>query len=76
MTTLRAVLSEEEIADIDLFDHAQLAQVIEVCRESKTLAEAGRKLFDVSRTKRTTSNDSHRLKVYLQKFGLEFRTLN
>ena len=76
IATLRKVLSEEAIAEIDLFEHSQLAQVIEVCRESKTLAEAGRKLFNVSRTRRTSSNDSHRLKVYLQKFGLEFRSLN
>ena len=76
LVILREVLSEETIADIDLFDQGQLAQVIEVCRESKTLAEAGRKLFNVSRTRRTTSNDSHRLKVYLQKYGLEFRELS
>jgi transcriptional regulatory protein RtcR len=75
LATLREVLSEEVIAEIDLFDHAQLAEVIKVCRGSKTMADAGRKLFNVSRTKRTTSKDSHRLKVYLQKFGLEFRGL-
>lgn len=76
LSVLREVLSEEIIIEIDLFDQAQLAQVIGICRESKTMAEAGRKLFNVSRTRRTTSNDSHRLKVYLQKFGLEFRGLN
>jgi len=76
LSLLREALSEEIIAEIDLFDQAQLAQVIGICRESKTMAEAGRKLFNVSRTRRTTSNDSHRLKVYLQKFGLEFRELN
>ena len=76
ISLLREVLSEKEIAEIDLFDHAQLAQVIRVCRDSKNMADAGRKLFDVSRTRRTTSNDSHRLKVYLQKFGLTFRGLS
>ncbi len=76
LSVLKEVLSDETIAEIDLFDQTQLAQVIEVCRQSKTMAEAGRKLFNVSRTRRTTSNDSHRLKVYLQKFGLEFRALN
>ena len=39
------------------------------------MAEAGRKLFDVSRTKRTSNNDSHRLRTYLQKFGLVFGEL-
>lgn len=73
---LRGVLSTSEIAEIDLFDQAQLAKVIQVCQRSKTMAEAGRKLFNVSRTKRASSNDSHRLRVYLQKYGLEFKSLN
>lgn len=73
---LREVLSESEIAEIDVFDQAQLAKVIQVCQSSKTMAEAGRKLFNVSRTKRASNNDSHRLRVYLQKYGLEFKTLN
>ncbi|GHV08068.1 hypothetical protein FACS189485_19140 [Spirochaetia bacterium] len=33
----------------DKFDRAQLAAVIAVCRESETLADAGRKLFAKSR---------------------------
>lgn len=72
---LREVLAEDTLAEIDLFDQAQLAQVITVCRECKSMAEAGRKLFDVSRTKRTSNNDSHRLRSYLQKFGLVFGEL-
>ena len=73
---LREVLIEEEIAEVDVFDQAQLAKVIQVCQNSKTMAEAGRKLFNVSRTKRTTNNDSHRLRIYLQKYGLEFKSLS
>lgn len=72
---LRSVLSESAIAEIDLFDHAQLAHVIEVCRGSKSMAEAGRKLFNVSRERRSSNNDSNRLKVYLNKFGLAFKQL-
>ena len=73
---LREVLTEAEIAEIDVFDQAQLAKVIQVCQSSKTMAEAGRKLFNVSRTKRASNNDSHRLRIYLQKYGLEFKALN
>jgi transcriptional regulatory protein RtcR len=73
---LQSVLSESAIAEIDLFDHAQLAHVIEICRGSKSMAEAGRKLFNVSRERRSSSNDSNRLKVYLNKFGLEFKQLS
>ncbi|WP_022951996.1 RNA repair transcriptional activator RtcR [Leucothrix mucor] len=73
--TLQSILSDAAIAEIDLFDHAQLAHVIEICRGSKSMAEAGRKLFNVSRERRSSSNDSNRLKVYLNKFDLEFKQL-
>jgi len=72
---LKEVLAEDTLADIDLFDQVQLAEVITVCRSSKNMAEAGRKLFNVSRTKRASNNDSHRLRTYLQKFGLVFGEL-
>ena len=72
---LRDVLAEEVLADIDRFERVQLAEVIRVCRTSKSLAEAGRTLFNVSRTQRASNNDSHRLRVYLQKYGLSFNEL-
>jgi transcriptional regulatory protein RtcR len=59
-------------AAIDDFDLVQLRHVIEVCRRSRSLAEAGRSLFSVSRTKRASSNDSDRLRKYLASFGLTF----
>ena len=65
-----AALSEKKRAEIDPFDLAQLEFVIRVCKESKTLSDAGRKLFAVSRTKRTVTNDADRLKKYLARFGL------
>jgi transcriptional regulatory protein RtcR len=72
---LQTVLTPEQLTDIDRFDQAQLAEVIQVCRNSKTMAEAGRTLFNVSRTRRSSNNDSHRLRTYLQKFGLVFAEL-
>ncbi|MEZ5538192.1 MAG: RNA repair transcriptional activator RtcR [Thiolinea sp.] len=72
---LREILDDEVLADIDYFDRVQLAEVIRICRGSKTLAEAGRRLFNVSRTRRASNNDSHRLRVYLQKYGLTFGEL-
>jgi transcriptional regulatory protein RtcR len=54
----------------------QLAEVIRVCRAAKSLADAGRTLFNVSRTQRASANDSHRLRVYLQKYGLTFAELS
>jgi transcriptional regulatory protein RtcR len=70
--TLEAFLSPEQLANIDLFDRLQLREVIKVCLQSKSLAEAGRRLFHASRDKKSSSNDSHRLKQYLHKFGLSF----
>jgi transcriptional regulatory protein RtcR len=45
--------------------------VLRVCRESETLAAAGRKLFEKSRLRKTgRQNDTACLKKYLAKFGL------
>jgi transcriptional regulatory protein RtcR len=65
---LDGLLGEE----IDPFDRVQLAHVVAVCRRSRTLSEAGRELFSVSRRKRAVTNDADRLKKYLAKFGLDF----
>lgn len=73
---LSRVLSAEALAELDLFDRLQLAEVIRICRASRSLAEAGRVLFNQSRTQKASVNDSHRLKQYLQKFGLAFQALS
>ncbi len=62
---------------LDRFDAVQLGDVLQVCRDSRSLAEAGRRLFAVSRTRKDTSrapgNDSDRLRKYLARFGIEFQ---
>lgn len=68
-------LSKEQIDEIDCFDQHQLAYVIAVCKRSKSLADAGRELYNVSREKRAVANDSDRVKKYLKKFGLEFGSM-
>ncbi|WP_051012940.1 RNA repair transcriptional activator RtcR [Gallaecimonas xiamenensis] len=73
---LSEVLSEGQLAEIDLFDQHQLRQVIAVCRQSRNLSEAGRQLFNRSREKKKSSNDSHRLRQYLAKFALSFDDIN
>ena len=72
---LENLLSKETLESLDLFDQAQLLSVIKICQQSKSMADAGRKLFDKSRLQKSASNDSQRLGVYLKKFGLEFKTL-
>lgn len=69
---LKEVLGVDRFEELDPFDVVQLAYVVEVCRESKTISEAGRKLFAVSRVQKKSSNDSDRLRKYLAKFGLGF----
>jgi transcriptional regulatory protein RtcR len=66
------LLSEEAWESIDLFDRIQLEGVIEVCRASRSLSEAGRKLFHSSRDRKATANDADRLRKYLLRFGLDW----
>jgi len=72
---LEALLSKEAYESLDLFDHAQLVNVIKTCQKSKSMADAGRKLFDKSRLKKSASNDSQRLRVYLKKYELDFNRI-
>lgn len=69
---LADLLSADALGQLDLFDRLQLAAVVRVCRASRTLSEAGRTLFDRSRTQRSVVNDADRLRKYLQKHGLRW----
>jgi len=60
------------VVDIDLFDSVQLEHVLEVCRQSRSLSDAGRKLFAVSRSAKANPNDADRLKKYLARFDLNW----
>jgi len=69
---LDAVLDAGALAELDPFDRVQLALVVETCRKSRSLSEAGRALFAASRARRSSSNDADRLRKYLARFGLEW----
>lgn len=69
---LDAMLPPDVADTLDLFDRVQLENVVRVCRQSRTLSEAGRTLFDRSRTQRAVVNDADRLRKYLMKFGLSW----
>jgi len=64
------ILGVERAASIDRFDRVQLREVLEVCGRSRSLSEAGRELFAVSRTRKRTVNDADRLRKYLARFGI------
>lgn len=72
---LAELLGDDYAENIDVFTQNQLATVISICRKSKSLADAGHKLFSVSRQQRAKTNDTDRLRKYLQKFGLTWQQL-
>jgi transcriptional regulatory protein RtcR len=72
---LKEVLNQP-LDEIDRFDQLQLGQVIKVCRESKSLSDAGRRLYQVSRKSKKQPNDADRLRKYLAKFGIHWKNIN
>ena len=74
-SNLDSLLSMQALEAMDLFDRLQLDAVIQTCRSCASLAEAGRKLFAASRTRRRALNDSDRLKKYLARFNLDWNAL-
>ncbi|QAY79986.1 AAA family ATPase [Sphingosinicella sp. BN140058] len=69
---LAELLDDAALGELDPFDRVQLAEVVRICRRSRSLSEAGRTLFSASRTRRTSANDADRLRKYLQRFGLDW----
>jgi transcriptional regulatory protein RtcR len=72
---LPSLLDEKELAGLDTFDRLQLESVLQVCSKHTSLAEAGRTLFEVSRTKRKTINDADRLSKYLGRYGITWKDI-
>ncbi len=62
-------------ADLDLFDRLQLKAVLDVCRQSDSLSDAGRRLFGVSRQAKAQPNDADRLRKYLARFSIDWKQL-
>ena len=75
LPNLSDYVEPDELAEIDDFDQFQLAKVIAVCQEHRSLSDAGRALFNRSRLRKKSLNDSHRLRQYLTKFGLSFEDI-
>jgi len=73
--TTEKFLDKEIHSSLDLFEHIQLAGIAKVCQNANSMAEAGRILFDLSRQQKKSINDSHRLKQFIEKYGLTFDQL-
>ena len=69
---LLALLGAERLDATDLFDRLQLQAVVRACRAAPNLSEAGRRLFQATRTQRRMVNDADRLRKYLLRFGLSW----
>ncbi len=67
-----AFLDSETHSQLDYIDHVQLVAIAKICKESRSMAEAGRKLFDQSRVNKKSTNDSHRIRQLLTKYGISF----
>jgi len=72
---LEEVMDSSEVAGLDRLELVQLADVVSVCRGARSMSDAGRRLFAVSRSKRATTNDADRIRKYLLRFGLSFADL-
>ncbi len=66
---------EARAEDLDPFDRVQLEEVLRVSRASRSLSEAGRALFAVSRRRKSSSNDADPLRKYLARYGLAWKDL-
>ena len=73
--TLRDILDNAAISNMDSFDQVQLAHVIKTCREHSSLSAAGRALFFQSRKNKKTPNDADRLSKYLARFDLNWHLI-
>lgn len=71
---LRQVLGKDA-ERLDHFDRVQLAEVVRICLGSRSLSDAGRKLFARSRAAKQKPNDSDRLRKYLGKFNLDWLSI-
>jgi transcriptional regulatory protein RtcR len=64
-----------DVSQLDDFDRVQLEAVVRVCRDSKSLSDAGRKLFAISRDTKAKPNDADRLRKYLNRFGVSWKEI-
>ncbi|NML08514.1 RNA repair transcriptional activator RtcR [Sphingomonas sp. G-3-2-10] len=74
--TLDGLLDAGQLAELDPFDRVQLDYVVATCRASRSLSEAGRRLFAASRSRRASANDADRLRKYLARFDLSWQAVN
>lgn len=68
-------LGEEKLSIVDPFERVQLEHVVGVMRTARSLSDAGRLLFSASRQQKRTANDADRLRKYLARYGLDWKSV-
>lgn len=68
-------LGEEKLSIVDPFERVQLEHVIDVMQQARSLSDAGRLLFSAARQQKRTANDADRLRKYLARFGLDWKSV-
>jgi len=76
VSKVESLIGSQASSELDLYDHILIDGIAEVCTNSRSMAEAGRKLFNYSRTQKASTNDSHRIKQILEKYGISFQDLS
>ena len=72
---LKSLLGSGYTGRYDAIALATLKYVLDVCKTSASAAEAGRKLYNVSRDSRSIANDSDRIAKFLKTYNLKFSQL-
>jgi transcriptional regulatory protein RtcR len=72
---LERLIGPERLSGMDRVERVLLKEVVEVCRKSRSVSEAGRILYAATRARRTTVNDADRLRKYLARYGLKWHEL-
>ncbi|MBL8151581.1 MAG: sigma 54-interacting transcriptional regulator [Blastocatellia bacterium] len=72
---LESLIGFDAAAELDRFDRVQLLDVLQVCKQSNSLSEAGRTLFASSRGQKKNINDADRLRKYLARFSIRWQQI-
>lgn len=72
---LKLLLGSGYSGRYDAIELSTLKYVLDVCKTCSSAAEAGRRIYNVTRGNRATPNDSDRIAKYLKTYNLKFSDL-
>lgn len=72
---IKSLLGSGYSARFDAIEIATLSYVLDICKTCTSAAEAGRRLYNITRDGRSVHNDSDRIAKFLKTFNLKFSML-